>query len=469
MTSIQHFFRKYFLSTIGIVLLFIAVNIVVGCVIVITAANNSEDSHVPVSKLAKMVTAIDGKITVTQEFSDTLTKNNAWAMLLNDSGTVIWDEHMPDDLPHSYTAAQIAQFSRWYLHDYPIYEWTHPAGLFVVGYPKDSIVKYTYSTSAKAVVSEIVAPAVLFAANILLMLILLWHNTHKLEKAVKPILTGIDTMAQGKPVLLSERGELAEINTELNSAGAKLQKKDLARSEWINGISHDIRTPLTIILGYAGEIEDDNALPSETQTQAGMIRRQAEKLRRLVADLNLTSKLEYSMQPMTKTLISPVELTRQVMSDFMNSGLDKHFNLDLYVNAGADKIIIEGDNVLLIRMLENLIQNSISHNPNGCNISITVRADEAICTLKVEDTGSGVSEQLLSKLNQAEISSGTPDEKGEAAHGMGLRLVKQIVKVHQGKIEFLNTEPHGLVITISLPIHTPGVAPENGSDYQCSA
>ncbi|SFG92715.1 Signal transduction histidine kinase [Desulfotomaculum arcticum] len=453
MTAVQRFFRKYFLSTMGILLLFLVVNVVLGCVIVITAANNSEDSRLPIRKLAGMVTATDGKITATQEFSDTLAKNNAWAMLLNDSGTVIWDERMPDDLPRSYTVTQIAQFSRWYLQDYPVYVWEHPAGLFVIGYPKDSIVKYAYSTSAEAVVAEIVGPAILFAANILLMLILFWRNTHKVEKAVKPILTGIGTMAQGKLVVLPKRGELAEINTELNRAGEQLQKKDLARSEWINGISHDIRTPLSIILGYAGEIEDDNTLPSETQTQAGMIRRQAEKLRRLVADLNLASKLEYSMQPATKTLISPVELARQVMSDFINNGLKKRFALELRADAAAEKIIIEGDNALLVRMLENLIQNSVSHNPDGCNISITVGADENTCMIKVEDTGSGVSEPLLKKLNQAEISPSTQNEKGEAAHGMGLKLVKQITKVHQGKIIFSNAYPHGLTVIIGLPIH----------------
>lgn len=275
----------------------------------------------------------------------------------------------------------------------------------------------------------------------------------KVEKAIKPIMTGIGAMAKGQPVSLSERGELAEINAELNRAGAKLQKKDLARSEWINGVSHDIRTPLSIILGYAGEMEDDNTLPSETQTQAGMIRRQAEKLRRLVADLNLASKLEYSMQPMTKALISPVELVRQVVSDFINNGLDGHFNMGLLADAEAEKIILEGDNALLVRMLVNLIHNSIGHNPDGCKIFITVEGDETLCTLKVEDTGSGVFESLLKKLNQADISPGTQDEKGEAAHGMGLKLVKQIVKAHQGGIIFTSTDTHGLTITIGLPIH----------------
>ena len=454
MTAVQHFFRKYFRSTVEILLLFFAVNVVLGCVIVVTAANNSEDSHMPVKKLAGMVTETGGKITATREFNDNLIENNAWAMLLNDSGIVVWSERMPDNLPRSYTATQIAQFSRWYLQDYPVSVWAHPAGLFVIGYPKDSVVKYSFSmTSAKAVTAELAGWSILFAANVLLMLILFWRNTYKVEKAVKPILTGIGAIVQGESVSLPEKGELAEVNEELNHAGAKLQKKDLARTEWINGISHDIRTPLSIILGYAGEIEDDNTLPSETQTQAGMIRRQAEKLRRLVSDLNLASRLEYSMQPATKALISPVELARQVMSDFINNGLDERFHLDLRVDTGAEKVMIEGDNALLTRMLENLIQNSIGHNSDGCNISITVGADETACALKVEDTGSGMSGPLLKRLNQAEIPPSTQDGKGEAAHGMGLKLVKQIVKVHQGKIEFSNAEPHGLIVRIELPVH----------------
>lgn len=453
MTAVQNFFRKYFLSTVGILLLFLMVNLILGGLIFVTAANNSENSHIPMEKLAAMVTETDGKIAVKQEFRDNLTENNAWAMLLDDGGTVLWNERLPDSLPRSFTATQIAQFSRWYLQGYPVYVWAHPAGLLVIGYPKDSVVKQNYSMSAKEVKTEVVGPAVLFAANILLTLILFWSNTHNVEKAVKPILTGIGTISKGEAVALSEKGELAEINAELNHAGAKLQKKELARSEWINGISHDIRTPLSLILGYAGEIEEDGALPSETKAQAGMIRRQAEKLRRLVANLNLASRLEYSMQPMSKTLISPVELARQVISDFINNGLDERFRMDLLFGADAQNIVIEGDGALLVRMLDNLIQNSISHNPDGCNLSIAVGSNETFCALKVEDTGSGVSEQLLAKLNRDETSPGTPDGKGEAAHGMGLKLVKQIVKVHQGKIEFSNKEPHGLVVNIELPVH----------------
>ena len=76
-------------------------------------------------------------------------------------------------------------------------------------------------------------------------------------------------MAGGKPCHLEEKGELAEINASLNQASAFLQKKDGTRAQWIRGVSHDIRTPLSMILGYASELEEMPDLSVEARNQAG--------------------------------------------------------------------------------------------------------------------------------------------------------------------------------------------------------
>ncbi|QAT62233.1 HAMP domain-containing histidine kinase [Acidilutibacter cellobiosedens] len=452
MKTAQRFFRKYLLSTFGILLLFLLLNCILVTVIAISSSNLSAKSDLPISRLAKLITVNDKGIETDKNFSKLLYEQNAWAMILNDRGKVIWEENLPEELPRNYTSTQIAQFSKWYLQDYPVRVWKHPAGLFVVGYPKHSVVKYTFTMDYDYLFSGLIGIIVIFSANILLMLILFWHNIHRVEKAVSPILTGIEMMAEGKSVKLTEKGELKEINTELNKAVNQLIKKDSARSEWICAISHDIRTPLSIMLGYAGEIEDDDRLTTETRTQAGIIRKHGEKLRKLIMDLNLASKLEYSMEPINKTLISPVELTRQVISDFLNNGLDSSFVLDLKTHSCAEKIVIEGDSDLLARMLENLIHNSITHNPHGCNINVTISDDENCCVIVVEDTGKGISPTLLERLNSAQVKSIVCDKGGEPVHGLGLNLVRQIVKAHKGKISFQNVEPHGLRISIKFPI-----------------
>ena len=294
MNTVQRFFRKYFLSSMGILLLFILVNLLLAGVI-FAAANSSEPSGLPVRRLAAMVSVRGGEIEANRELDGILKESGSWAMLLDDGGTVVWEDRMPASLPRGYTAAQVARFSRWYLQDYPVSVWEHPAGLFVVGGPKHSVVKYAYSTSEGAVRAEYTGVAVVFTANLLLMLVLFWRSTRRVEKAVQPVLGGIETMASGLPTELPEQGELADVCRELNRAADRLAKKETARAEWISGVSHDIRTPLSIVLGYAGELEDDGALPETARRQAGMIRRQGERLRKPVSYTHLTLPTIYSV------------------------------------------------------------------------------------------------------------------------------------------------------------------------------
>lgn len=452
MNPVQRFFRKYFLSTIGILLLFMILNVVLIVAICLAANHNMATPELSIRQLAGMVTETDGTIGAEPEIRDRLNEVDAWAMLLNEEGAVIWSEGMPEDLPCKYTAAQIAKFSRWYLEDYPVTIWEHPLGLFVVCYPPGSLQKYSFTMETEFLQTYIAGVGIEFVANVLLMLFLFWNNSRRIARAVQPILAGIGDMAHGRPVSLVELGELAEVNAELNRAGRQLQKKDTARSQWISGISHDIRTPLSIMLGYASEIEDNSVLPTEVQKQAGMIRRQGEKLRQLVIDLNLASKLEYSMQPMKKTLISPVELSRQVISDFVNDGLEERYSVEFHWPSHGEDLFIEGDYALLVRMLHNVIGNSMEHNPNGCSIAISVEVNPSACVFVLQDTGCGMEESLVARLNAEPAEQIMQNEQGEIVHGNGLKLVRQIIAAHNGRIHFSNVPPHGLAVIMELPV-----------------
>lgn len=457
MNSIQRFFRKYFLSTMGLLLLFLSINILLALTVLIVSYKSSSAPELPVARLAEGITERNGIICSDPQVKKILTENRCWAMLLDDSGTVVWEEGMPKSLPRSYTASEIAKFSRWYLQEYPVYVWEHPLGLFVTAYPKGSMQKYNFSMDSSYLSSGLLGIFMILSANLLFMLLLFWKNTHNVEKAIRPILTGISAMAKGKTVSLEEKGELAEISVEVNRTAKMLQSKDASRAQWISGVSHDIRTPLSVILGYAGSMEDDSSLSSDIRDQAAIIRMQGEKLRQLISDLNLASRLEYAMQPLKKTFINPVELVRQCISDFFNNGLDPKYGLELDIRNAADSPPIEGDHSLLTRMLDNLIGNSIRHNPEGCQILVSVTAEKENCRITVADTGRGADAALLKKLNHMESIAITQNDKGEIIHGNGLKLVKQIVKAHGGKIYFSQNLPQGMTVTVELPLYIPAI------------
>lgn len=453
MNTVERFFRRYIFSTIGIIALFFVVNLLlVGIFFTIAYLNGVADSNFPIEDFSNHIIVEDGKLTADTQALDILHHADAWAMILNDDGTVIWEDGLPEKLPREYTATDIAMFSRWYLDDYPVNIWKRPDGLLVIGFIPGSIFNHYISTNTAYIWPLCIGIGVAFIINILLMVYLFVRNAHRVEKSMEPILNGIQTLSQGKAFHLEEKGELAEINAGLNRAGEYLIKKDNTRAEWIRGISHDVRTPLSIIFGYACEIEDNSDLPLSTRKQATAIRQKSEKLRTLIADLNLTTKLEYSMYPLKKKTINAVELARQVASEFLNE-LPEQYEIEIAEDSPGKLILLNGDNSLLYRMLSNLIGNSMVHNPNGCKITICVGLNVDTCLFDIRDTGCGIDDTRLTMLNNGTPISSTQEESNSTDHGLGLKIVRQIVKAHGGKIYFSSTVPHGLSVKIELPVN----------------
>ncbi len=450
MNQVQRFFRRYIFSIVGILTLFLMVNIALGLSVLIAGYMSGTESGLSVREVSSYVTEQGGVWTADDTALDMLREHGAWAMLLDKSGTVVWEQDLPQELPRSYTSAQVASFSRWYLQDYPVKVWNREDGaLMVVGFPPGTLSKYYFSMETPSLMMFLMGGIVVFVFNLLLMVFLMLRNTRRVEKAMSPILRGIQDLSQGSYQPLNERGELAEINTGLNRAGAYLMQKDNTRAEWIRGVSHDIRTPLSMVLGYASELEDDDTLPPEARQQARMIRRQGERLKSLVDDLNLTTKLEYALQPIRRETVDLVEIGRQAVSEVLNSGLPEAFELEFSVAHPGHAAKMEGDAALLRRMLDNLIYNSVVHNSKGCHISVAVGAEDGRCTCTVADDGVGIDAARLEELNRA---ADVPSTQG-GEHGLGLKLVRQIVKAHSGTVRFRQVGPHGLGICITFPAY----------------
>ncbi len=453
MKPVERFFRKYFLSMVGIIALFLLLNVVLFFSVLIWAWQTSETPDLSMSEICDRIT-LDGTghLTAAGELAEMLEEHHAWAMVLDDIGTVIFQSRLPEELPRRYTAADVAKFSRWYLGDYPVYVQEHPQGLLVVGGEKGSQAKYYFSVSESYARKLLVGLAAVFLTNIIVVVLLIWKNTRHVEKAVTPILRGIETVSSGQSVSLPERGELAEINRQLNRAGAFIAKKDSARADWISGISHDVRTPLSVILGFAGQLEDDQTLPISAREQASYIRRQGEKLRSLISDLNLTSRLEYAMQPLRLEKVYPVELARQVVCEFLDGGLEERYEIEFSADQESESAYTLGDEALLKRALGNLIQNSVDHNPQGCRITVSVLCGGAGITVAVMDDGVGVSAEKLKELTADNRHLESTDEKLGLRHGLGVLLVRRIVEAHKGTIVMESEPGKGFKTALTFPV-----------------
>ena len=376
----------------------------------------------------------------------------AWAMVLDDAGTIRWSYHLPDALNRSYTLQEVAGFARWYLEDYPVFCWGEDYGLFVIGLSKGSLWKYWIYSSPEILRNILFAlPAVVLGVLLLGLLfcfLLSWHGAKQLET----VAAGLDALAGGQTVELSTEGFTGEIAEKLNRTSAQLQRRnellerrDDTRTRWIAGVSHDVRTPLALILGWAEQLEQDAALPGNARKKAAGIRIQCERLRILIDDLNLTSKLEYGAQPLRKQEFAAGPLLREAVAQFCESLPEEGCEVSLHQTETAERARLSVDRALLERLLDNLLGNSIRHNPEPVRIRVESDVQEGWLRVTVADDGRGYPPAVLAALGGAEEAENAP-------HILGLHVVEQIAAAHGGRAVFEENTPKGARASVWLPL-----------------
>ncbi|MBC3797795.1 sensor histidine kinase [Acetobacterium tundrae] len=433
---------------IGSILLTATISLLLVVVNILFTANwamkNPSVTHskYDIGAIADGLTNIDGAYYLNETAAAQFDAQYSWAMLISQDGNVVWSKNLPADVPLTYTLTDIATFTRWYLNDYPVSVWESEDGLMVLGEPKGSIWKYPI-TSTEATISQI--PSYLggflilnfVAALILALLLGSW-----LYLKLKPIYEGITALQKKETIILPTKGVTGEVARILNETsvvlkeqGKRLADRDKTRTEWIAGVSHDIRTPLSMVMGYSSQLETNpNLLPAE-QDQAKIIREQSQRIKTLVADLNIASKLEYEMQPLHLSKVSPAAMVRSIAADYINNNdLSDSYSIFLEATEDSNGLSLLCDEALIHRAITNLIDNSIQHNGNGCIINVSIKKYQDGCIIKISDDGKGYPPEVLGNSDEPVFLEN---------HGLGLIIVRRIMKLHGGKVTFENPSSGG--------------------------
>ena len=390
-----------------------------------------------------------------------LKEEDSWAFLIdNDTRQVVWrTDNLPSNIPMQYTLSDIAKLTRGYIDGYPAFTGEAKNGLLVLGFPKDRFWKHTraswdYNFIANLPKNTII---ILVINTVLIFLIYVAANS-KLLRSIRPITNGIQDLSSGSPVCIKENGVLFELAEKINKTSEILQKqaeqlrkKETARANWIAGVSHDVRTPLSMIMGYAGQLENSKNLSEVERKKAAVIVKQSNRMKDLINDLNLASKLEYDMQPLTMKQENAISIIRQVIVDFMNMNIDDKFPIEWKTADILSACYINADKDLLKRAISNLIQNSINHNENGCVIYVSVDDGNNACKICIEDSGIGASDEQIDRLNNTPHYMICDTNTTEQRHGLGLLIVKQIIKGHNGEIIIDHSEYGGFKVVLTIP------------------
>ena len=461
MKSIPKLIRRFFSILLLSVLLIFILN--TGMLFIFTSGQTSSRS--PWTTAIEVAEALqksgDGYQLPDASVLEELERDQVWGILIDDTThQVIWHtDNLPEEIPMEYSLGDIAMLTRGYVKDYPTFPGRTEEGLVVLGYPKDRYWKEMWPSWDYDMIKYLPRTMlVVLTANVVLIFLIYLVTNARLIRFIGPIIEGIQKLPEEQKVYIKEKGLLSELAMNINrtseiiqSQKQELKKKERARANWIAGVSHDIRTPLSMVMGYAGQLAEDGRLAEEEQKKAVVIVKQSEKMRNLIRDLNLASKLEYNMQPLKTQKENIVALVRKVMVDFMNLNIEDKYDLEWETEDSLTSCMIPVDGELLKRAVTNLIQNSMNHNPEGCGIFVSVKMEPEACCIMVEDDGAGVEEAQIHYLNHAPHYMVCDDNTSEQKHGLGLLLVKQIADAHQGKVEIDKGDRGGFRVRIILP------------------
>lgn len=406
----------------------------------------------------------DGTYFVSERGKQILAERDAWAVLVQDgTGDVVWySENLPAEIPLHYTAAQISADTLGYIEDYPTTTAARENDLLIMGHPKETYWKSMWNTYDLSLIKNLPRNAVMsFLVNLLVVFLIYAFSTSGIVRYIRPLIRGIEALPEER-VYVREKGLFTDLAHSVNEASEKLKiqeqelkKKERARANWISGVSHDIRTPLSMVMGYAAQMEDDAELPDEARKRAQMIRLQSVKMKNLVNDLNLASKLEYQMQPLHMERISLAAVVRQTVAEFANLDFEEKYPICFEAKEGSGRGMIRGDKDLLCRAIGNILTNSQVHNPDGCGIMVETDAGDGAFVIRLEDDGIGIGEEELQKLQSTPHYMMSDGGVEEPRHGLGLLIVRQIVAAHGGTVLLdhgRQEEKGGFAVEMHFPI-----------------
>jgi signal transduction histidine kinase len=232
---------------------------------------------------------------------------------------------------------------------------------------------------------------------------------------------------------------------------ARLEEMDRLKSDFVATVSHELKTPLTAIIGAAKSVGRRSGRMNEEQRARfmEMIERQGTRLLRLVEDVLDTARLESGEPSMRREPVDLKELAEHAIEDLSHTDVGAERPVVLLTD--PDRPTAWGDATALQQILGNLLENALKYSNDGSKVVVEIRETSAESVLEVTDEGQGISPEqiqtIFDRFRQADSSAA----KGTGGFGLGLYIVKNLVETHRGDVEVESEVGRGSTFRVRLP------------------
>ena len=257
-------------------------------------------------------------------------------------------------------------------------------------------------------------------------------------------------LAQGEltvraPANSQRKDEVGQLIHDFNFMADKLTHSIQAHKQLLADVSHELRTPLTR-LNLANAMAQDTASDA-TQSYLARIEKESQCLDEMLSDVLTLSRLEYTDHQLNIEVITLSSLLQELLQ---NAKFEAQQHSKTLSHSAIPDIEISCDAILLTSAIENITRNAIKYADLSIEFDIKLQAGKLIIGIK--DDGQGVDEAALTELGNAFYRTDSARARQSGGIGLGLAIAKRAMFAHQGDIHIANNQPHGLTVTITLPL-----------------
>lgn len=268
---------------------------------------------------------------------------------------------------------------------------------------------------------------------------------------------------RGKPIFRNKKGRIRRrfrlykdmvetmehMTTELSQYEQQRSQMEKMREEWISGLSHDLKTPLSTVIGYTKMLRSTHDWSKEEQQQfLEVMDDKAHYMKELIDDLTLTYRLKNNCLPLNIEEIELTEWLRRSLIQLMNTSEAEKYHFDFI--SEQEKAYVKIDPILFQRVIDNLLINALKHNSPGTRIQLKTYLAEDQQMIVIQDNGSGMDQETVKQLFNR-YYRGTATTESIEGTGLGMAITDQLIKLHHGTINVESILEKGTIITISLP------------------
>ncbi|MFJ8452608.1 sensor histidine kinase [Bacillus paramycoides] len=272
---------------------------------------------------------------------------------------------------------------------------------------------------------------------------------------------------KGKPIRFRRSGKekwsfrlFKDVTNSLEHLSITLKKNDAmrkvlqqTREDWITGLTHDLKTPLSSIYGYALLLESKqyNWTDQDIQQFGHVMKEKSQYMTTLIDDLSLTYQLKNDTLPAQHVNVEINQFVQKVLLQFINNPTLQNQNIEFVPSSSKIQYFIEEK--WFQRIIENLLANAVKHNNETTNVIVKLSQNANSFTLSISDNGKGMDDKTKELLFER-YYRGTNTEESNIGTGLGLAITKQLVHAHNGKISIDSELGKGTTIILVFPFHS---------------